>query len=316
MNTRNKYLVEEYRGRINRVMDYIEKNLSKSLTLEELSDVASFSKFHFSRIFWAMTGETPFQFLMRIRMEKAATYLVMNPKYPISQIAFLCGYSDLSVFSRNFKTHFKIPPSEWRNRKNSQMFRNENRTDRNTDQFNKPSSNYFSHQYEPLKWRTNMELNRSVEVRELPGMTIAYIRHVGPYKGNGELFQGLFDRLFAWAGSRELLKQPDMKTITVYHDDPDVTAENKLRLSVGLIVPKDTKVEGEISKMDIDAGKYVVARFELGVQDYQKAWSWLFGEWFPESGFQPADGPSMEMCSAKTEDGRHVVDICVPVKPL
>jgi DNA gyrase inhibitor GyrI len=41
---------------------------------------------------------------------------------------------------------------------------------------------------------------------------------------------------------------------------------------------------------DLDEGKYVVARFELGPMDYEKAWGWLFGEWFPSSGFQPADG--------------------------
>ena len=161
-----------------------------------------------------------------------------------------------------------------------------------------------------------MELNKGVEVKDLPKMTIAYVRHTGPYKGDEELFEGLFNKLFAWAGPRKLLNQPDIKTVTVYHDDPEVTDEQNLRMSVGLPVPSDTKTDGEVSKMDIDAGKFVVASFELGGQDYQKAWSWLFGEWFPASGFQPDDGPSMEMCSDKTESGKHVVDICVPVKPM
>jgi AraC family transcriptional regulator len=178
------------------------------------------------------------------------------------------------------------------------------------------SPDYFSPQYEPLKWRTNMKLNKGVEVRDLPKMTIAYIRHVGPYKGDEELFEGLFNKLFAWAGPRELLNQPDMKTVTIYHDDPEVTEEQNLRMSVGLPVPPDQKTDGEIGKMDIDAGKFCVASFELGPQDYQEAWSWLFGEWFPASGYQPDDGPCMEMCSDKTENGKHVVDICVPVKPL
>jgi AraC family transcriptional regulator len=61
-------------------MDHIERNMDRSFTLEELADIANFSKFHFSRIFWAITGETPFAFLMRIRMEKAAPLLLMNPK--------------------------------------------------------------------------------------------------------------------------------------------------------------------------------------------------------------------------------------------
>jgi AraC family transcriptional regulator len=50
--------------------------------------------------------------------------------------------------------------------------------------------------------------------------------------------------------------------------------------------------------------------------DYEKAWGWLFGEWFLSSGFQPADGPCFEMCGDKVDDDLHKVDICVPVKPM
>jgi AraC family transcriptional regulator len=52
-NNRQKYLREEYIARINRVMDYVEKNYSKVLTLDNLADIAGFSRFHFHRIFRA-----------------------------------------------------------------------------------------------------------------------------------------------------------------------------------------------------------------------------------------------------------------------
>lgn len=298
MTTNNRYLAEEHLGRINRVMDHIERNMDRSFTLEELADIANFSKFHFSRIFWAMTGETPFEFLMRIRMEKAASLLLMNPKESISEISYLCGYSSLPVFSRNYKSHFSLSASEWRKRflddaeglanfhsNNSQTNRNSGQIHRNSNQAGMSSTNYFSQQYEPLKWRTNMELNKGVEIKEFPKTTIAYVRHTGPYKGNEELFEKLYGELFAWAGPRNLANQPDLKTFNVYHDDPD-------------------------------GGKYVVARFELVPMDYEKAWGWLFGEWFPSSGFQPADGPCFEMCGDKVDDDLHKVEICVPVKPL
>lgn len=329
MTTNNRYLAEEYRGRINRVMDHIERHMDSSFTLEELADIANFSKFHFSRIFWAMTGETPFGFLIRIRMEKAASLLLMNPKESISEIAYLCGYSSLPVFSRNFKSHFKLSASEWRikfldnpdglasfHSNNHQTNRNPGQTDRKSHQAGLSAASYFSQQYEPLKWRTNMELNKGLEIKEFPKTTIAYVRHTGPYKGNEELFEKLYSELFAWAGPRDLANQPDLKTFNVYHDDPGVTDEEKLRLSVGLSVPPETKVDGQIGKMDLDGGKYVVARFELGPMDYEKAWGWLFGEWFPSSGFQPADGPCFEMCGDKVDDDLHKVDICVPVKPM
>jgi AraC family transcriptional regulator len=325
----NTYLAEEYHGRINRVMDYIDRNLERSFSLEELASVANFSKFHFSRIFWAMTGETPFEFLNRLRMERAASMLVMNPRDSISEIAFKCGFSSLPVFSRNFKAYFGMSASQWKSRYlghpeglaefHSNMDQTKRNTGKTASNNNKPGSSsegYFSRQYEPLKWRTNMELNKSVEVRELPKTTVAYIRHTGPYKGDEELFERLYGELFAWAGPRNLAGGPDVKTYNIYHDDPSVCDEEKLRLSVGLNVPPDTKVDGKIGKLDLEGGKHVIARFELGPMDYPRAWSWLFGEWFPSSGFQPADGPSFEMCGDKVDDELHVVDICVPVKPM
>ena len=82
------------------------------------------------------------------------------------------------------------------------------------------------------------------------------------------------------------------------------------------MVPADTRVDGEIGKMEIAAGTYMVARFTLGVDEFGEAWDWVFGQWFPGSGYQPADGPCFEWYDAPAADGRFVVDICVPVKPL
>jgi AraC family transcriptional regulator len=50
----------EYISRINRTFDYIESHLEKPMSLEELASVANSSKFHFSRIFQSIDGETPF----------------------------------------------------------------------------------------------------------------------------------------------------------------------------------------------------------------------------------------------------------------
>jgi AraC family transcriptional regulator len=71
-----------------------------------------------------------------------------------------------------------------------------------------------------------------------------------------------------------------LKTFNLYHDDPGAREEEELRLRVGISVPPETKVEGQIGKMALDGGKYAVARFELVPMDYQKAWSWLFGGWY------------------------------------
>ena len=79
-NDKQRYLRQEYAFRINRVIDYIEANIDVDLSLETLSGIANFSKFHFHRIFRAMVGETLNQFIQRIRLEKAAAQLIFNPK--------------------------------------------------------------------------------------------------------------------------------------------------------------------------------------------------------------------------------------------
>jgi AraC family transcriptional regulator len=314
MENRTSLLEKEYQSRINKTFDYIETHLEKQFTLEELASVANFSKFHFHRIFQGMVGETPFQFILRLRLEKAATSLIYNPKLTISEIAYSSGFSDISIFSRNFRNHFQVSASQWRATKckNSNLSQNDSNRLHNDD---KPSI-YFCRNTNTLKWRTAMKLNKSVEVTMLPEMTLAYIRHIGPYKGDGKLFEKLWGRICTWAGPKGLLQLSDIKFLVIYHDDPNVTAEDKLRMSVCITVPPATKVNDEIGKMKIEAGNYVVARFELKENEFSEAWEWVYGQWFPASGYQPDDKPCFEIYPEEPKDGKFVVDICVPVKLL
>jgi AraC family transcriptional regulator len=307
-------MVKEYISRINKAFDYIEANFDKSFTLDELASVASFSKFHFHRIFQAAVGETPFQFIQRIRLEKAASLLVNNPGDSIGCIAQKCGFSDISVFSRNFKNQFGISASGYRTEKRENS--NLSQMNGKKDQPGKRVSMYFCQSTNSIKWRSNMELLKSVEVKELPKMNLAYVRHIGPYKGNDKLFEGLWNKLFSWAGPRGLIGGPEFRSLVIYHDDPNITGEDKLRMSVCITVPPGTKTDGEIGKMELEAAKYVVARFNVDATQFNEAWNWVYGHWFPESGYQPDDKPCFEMYPEEPKEGRFTVDICVPVKPL
>jgi AraC family transcriptional regulator len=310
----NPTTTTEYIARINRTFDYIETNLAKPFTLQELASVASFSKFHFNRIFYGVVGETPFQFITRVRLERAASLLKTSPKDSITDIAFKCGFSDIAIFSRNFRTQFGMSASQYRRSKDQNS--NMSQTHSNARQIWEAPTTYFCSRTQTIKWKTNMELNKSIEIKELPKMTLAYIRHTGPYQGDGKLFEGLWNRLFTWAGPRNLIGGPDFKSLIIYHDDPNVTVEDKLRMSVCITVPPETKVDGEVGKMELEKARCVVARFEVDETQFGQAWQWLYGTWFPASGYQPDDKPCFEMYPEEPKDGRFIVDICVPVKPL
>jgi AraC family transcriptional regulator len=323
-----KYQREEYIVRINRVIDYIERNTDQELSLEILAEVANFSRFHFHRIFRAMVGETLNQFIQRIRLEKAAAQLIVNPKKSITEIAFDCGFSGSATFARAFKETFQMSASEWRSKAHLQDRKIRKTNSKESKAFGKirkdvdVSSYYVDDKTKNLIWRIKMKDKNQiqVEVKDMPEFHVAYVRHIGPYKGNSELFEKLFEKLMKWAGPRGLLRFPETKVLAVYHDDPKITDEGKLRTSACITIPKDTPVEGEIGKMAISGGKYAMARFELAdSSEYEGAWDMVFGVWLPESGYQPDDGPCYELYlndPKEHPENKHIVDICIPVKPL
>jgi AraC family transcriptional regulator len=292
--------VQEYKSRLNRVMDYIEANLEKDFGLEELARVACFSKFHFHRIFRSLTQETLFSFIQRLRLERAAGLLSANRDMPVTSIALDCGFSGSASFARAFKGRFGMTASKWRRMKQTVYSREKKDLIR-------PENDLFS------------RLQAQMQVRDMEPMTLAYIRYTGPYEGDSELFEKLYHKLYKWASPRGFVSEKTMN-ITVYHDHIDVTDQEKLRISVSITVPPETEVTGEIGKMALSGGRYACARFHLTSSDYYDAWQWVFSGWLPKSGYQPGDGPGFEYFPFIQKEagstGKLTVDICIPVKPL
>jgi len=100
-------------GRASDVIQFIEKNYSSHLALAELAEVAGVSSFHFVRLFRAVTGITPYRYVMQLRLREAATRL-LRTKNPITDIAFQVGFGDLSRFIRTFRAASGLSPSSFR----------------------------------------------------------------------------------------------------------------------------------------------------------------------------------------------------------
>jgi AraC family transcriptional regulator len=322
----NSQLWQEYKFRINRVIDYIENNLTENFTLENLAGIANFSKFHFHRIFYSLIGETLFQFIQRMRMERAASMLLANKNKSITEVALDCGFSGSASFAKSFKEYYKMSASEWRkqinNDKSNSGIENSNLSkmvsNGGKDYFQ--SSMYITHINNLQTWRIQMNnKTQTIEIKDLPEMTVAYVRHIGPYAGDAKLFEGLYQKLFKWAGPRNLINFPETKNIIIYHDNPEITKEENLRVSVCITVPPDTEVSGEIGKLVLAAGKYALAHFEITDKEFGDAWNWVYGEWMPKSGYEPDDRQCFEMYLNDPKDHpahKFIVDICAPIRPL
>jgi AraC family transcriptional regulator len=324
---RQAYLREEYTARISRVIDLINANLDRELSLKELANVAGFSPYHFHRISGAMVGETLNSFIQRLRIEKAAGKLILNPRKSITEIALECGFSSSSAFAREFREAFNMSASAWRSGGHLRDRKNRNLDSNGSQLAGKRGQDFDVHSFyirgaTERIWRVEMknrQIQTSVEVKEMPEMHVAYVRHIGPYKVDEELFARLFNKLMTWAGPRGLLQFPETKVLAVYHDDPDITDESRLRTDACITVPEDTAVEGEVGKMTLAGSTYAIAHFEINPDQYEDAWNAVFAGWLPESGYQPADRPNFELFHGGPEEhpeGKHVVDICVPARPL
>ena len=100
-----------YIERVNLAIDHIVNHLDEPLRLRELSRTARLSPFHFHRVFQALVGETPSDFVKRLRLEKALGLMAQSRAPSLTSIALECGFSSSSDFSRCFKQRFGVSPS-------------------------------------------------------------------------------------------------------------------------------------------------------------------------------------------------------------
>ena len=98
---------------IQEAVNYIQQNYHRDITVEEIADVCKLNRSYFSKLFREAVGCAPQEFIIRLRLTKAAEQMRMTNE-TIGDIARQCGYPNQLHFSQAFKKRYGLPPREWR----------------------------------------------------------------------------------------------------------------------------------------------------------------------------------------------------------
>jgi AraC family transcriptional regulator len=279
---------QTYRQRILQVQVFIQQHLDEELPLDRLARIAHFSPYHFHRIFRGIVGEGVNEYVRRLRLESAAVAL-KTTDWSILDIALRAGYDAHEAFTRAFRQMFGVSPSQFRAGQHPLYVQKETPT------------------------MTSETSVREVRIETVPSRRVAFIRHLGPYNTAGPVFQ----RLCAWAGQRGLFRNGTL-LLGICHDDPDVTAPDKIRFDCCITVDDSIREEGEIGVQKLDGGECAVLTHFGPYTQLGEAYRWLFGVWLPTSGREPRDAPPFEVYYG---DPRHTppeqlrTDIHIPLEP-
>lgn len=104
---------------VKEAQDYIERNVQKKISIKELASRFAVSRRQFDRRFIEATGNTPFEYLQRVKVEAAKKLLEVGRK-TVTEAMYEVGYSDASAFRRVFKDITSLSPVEYRNRYNKE----------------------------------------------------------------------------------------------------------------------------------------------------------------------------------------------------
>ena len=292
-----------YQKRINVVIDYINDNLDRSLSLDELAEVSHFSSYYFHRIFVAQVGESVNFYTNRIRIEKSARLLKFSNK-PISDIAYDCGFSSPSTFSRSFKQYFEVAPSIYR-------------------KSGKIENSKICKELHPMdKYLCDMSLeekeaNFPIIIKMLPNRQVVYIRVTDSYK-DGVVIKA-FEKLVLWAKGKSLFNEAQFFGMSL--DDPMITPQDKYRYEACMIVPSGFEVspQEEIQVKQLPQCKYATTTVSGDIKKVATAIGYMYNDWLISSRYEPEHQYGLEyfldkqnVCDWSNFD----LELYIPVKPL
>jgi len=271
---------------INQSIDYIMAHLDENIAIEAVADHFHFSKFYFCRSFKAVTGESVYEFIKRLKMDQSAIEIKLEKSKPITDIGLDYGYS-ASNYSAAFKKHRNISPLAFR--KSTAL------TGMSNPFYPEGASGFDAFD----------GYNRKIKIQELPTYFVIYERVIGNYMDLKEKWFVFLDQYRAHITADTLL-------IERFYDDPAITGLDSCLYDICLTTEKSCALDNVTT---VNGGKFATYRFEGAIQDIFCTIQGIFSVWLPASGYEMDKRYGLNIYREMDRNSQRVImDLCIPIK--
>lgn len=260
-----KLTEKEHKQRINTVIDYTFKNITGDVSLETLARIANYSPYHFQKVFKHVIGESPKQYVIKLKLESALHLVIVHPHKSILEIGLDSGFSSATVFSRAFKNYFNITPDKVRSLSAKEKLEVVKKI-----------------KFNPLffkKSRKGQKKENIVTITKTERIKGIYL--TAPFHDSKKI-QEAFKELLKVAKANDLYTA-DSKMYGI------LSPQHGHMYLAFLSVDKSMVVPQKLYTSEIKANKYAVIDAMGNAGETMKSVHFIFRKWLPESGYKIAD---------------------------
>ncbi len=290
-----------YFERIQKAVDFIERNLKERIVLEDIAKEACLSKYHFHRIFSSVVGETIGDYIRKRRLTEASKIL-MNYSMKVAEIAFEYQFETQQSFSRSFKNHFGISPGQYRKQSLSRFM------------------------YERMKI-TNQRLKHleaismKPVIKEIKEMQIVGMEKTttlnSSYIDIPKLWEEFCSRMHEINNAADCKTFYEVRKPDLNFSMNDFTETTEFTEIAGLEVTSVDSIPEGMLDVTIPAGKYAVFIHKGSPQNLRQTYEYIWGTWLPNSEYEADMKYDFELYGERfkgMDNPESEIDIHIPVK--
>jgi AraC family transcriptional regulator len=277
MDTRRTHQIK-----INRALQYIERNIDKPLSLQDVAQMACLSPYHFHRLFRSIVGEPLYDYIKRIRLESAALQLRYTGD-TVDKVSEQTGYARSTSFSKAFRKQFGRSPRGYRGE--------------HTGKHSGPARHLIG-----------------ISRVDLEPIRLVYLRKVGDYKSAAAK---AWQELLPMAYQQGLINH-QTRAIGVTYDSPDITESFRIRYDACVTVSDTQEVADTLNTQTLAGGHYVRFRHAGPYENMEETYQYIYGQWLADNDAELRNVPVF--CRYHQLDPSHVdpkellSDIFIPLR--